>query len=419
MISVIKKPQRYTPANNPIIWQVVSDNTALRRFRVDVIETTTNSIISTLEFDPFPDELYGTNFDLSRILSSFVKNEVKPYTNLIDTFSVSILSYRLKITERIISGNMVVDGDVLDNPASAFYVWNASMDSLTFKYYKTRQYVVNANQPVRFLTNKPNFSTVNDFSVESLSFMQENTVPLSVEFKFYDTSNTLLQTYSTTIPNQSTVKQYRINVSPKYLQLIPIDFAAVSHYSVVLKDDAGNEVSEKRSYFYEKLACNLSPVSFFWINTLGGYDSCQFVNPQYAINYDRLLIKKNPLKVNSSGQYSEFDGPVFNSIQDIISVNPKATISVYSQPLTDEEDKWLSEMFLSKKVFMQLENEVVPILISNSSYNINQQKYLSGDLNTKRIDFNISADILPTYKIIPSTGSVGTIDAVHSDFYNK
>jgi hypothetical protein len=258
------------------------------------------------------------------------------------------------------------------------------------------KYVITNSFIASFLTNKPDNSIVNDYSSEQLYFLHDNQSALAVQIKTYSPSSTLINTYSQPINNLSTNKLFRLQVSPKALKdVFLIDFSNVSYYTVQLIDGSGIEKTHKRTYRYRQLPCSLEPINLLFVNELGGVDTYQFVNPQETINYNRTTIKRNPFQV-IDGIYTDVSEDILNGGDEIINVQKSGSYIATSRVITDAEGYWLRELYGSTQVFVELNDEsLVPVVVTNNSYNIQRQKWNKDAFNTSQITFTLSDATIP------------------------
>ena len=402
MITIVSRPERFSPASNNIIFQIETNNADIVYFRVKLYDDDSTSVINVLDVFPTPATPLGSYINFSKMLTSAVNWEINnDLTTLVVPMYKTVRAYRLKITERILDAttNEIIDGDEYDDLTDVSYVFNAELGRITAHNYRSAKYLINPTTIVSFLTNKPNFSKTNNVNAEHLYFLQNGTVqPLLARIRTFGASGTLLSTNTELIVDLDTYRMYRLNISPKALkQSNGISFASVAYYVVDIIDGVGIAKTEERVYYYENTECYLDYVNLLWVNSLGGIDSYQFIAPQDSINVTRTLMKRNINHIDSDGIYNDIDGGVYNP-SDVILDNSVSTITkVYSKELTDKESYWLIELFSSKQIFIELtDSTLATALLNNTNYQIPRLKYVKGTLNTINIEFTMSAGIIPT-----------------------
>lgn len=421
-ITLVNSPNRFTPSKNPVIWSVSSNNSAINYFMVDLFEATTDTLISTLKIYPTPDNASGAYIDLSMILRSFCKWEFINYNqNLIDTFDKNIFSYKIMLTEKLLSSGSIISGD--SYISDDCYVFNSQLDKITFKTYKQNQYVVTEGKQIRFLTTKPDNQIVNDYSNEGLFFLQDNyESEISVKYSFFDSSGLLIDDYIISLDSteQTDKKLFRINVSPKTLKdnISSISFDNVKYIEVKLIDENDNELSVKRRYNYQSLPCHLTPANIIFINQYGALDTIQLYNPISNLSVTRQTVKNNPYKV-SNDEVVDYNGDIFNVIDEIININPKQEIRLSTGILNDNQLKWLSNLLTSEQIILQVFDELyVPVLLNETSYDMINRKYQQ-EPNVKQFSFNLSDGFTPDFLFINAPTVLPSIESVYADFYNR
>jgi len=406
-ITVNKTPLLFNPAGNQNIWQVTSDNTNIQYFQVSIIEAGTTSVISNIDIYTTPDYASGSFINITNILQNLVSCEIDNEDSILASpITDEIFAYRLKILERVYDSgsDSIIDGDTYDESDDAYYIWYAMMDRIGFDNYYLSDYIVQTDNVAKFLTTRPDLVEVNDYSTEMLYFINNGSITtLNVIINTYDSSKTLLNSYTESISDVSSNKMFRLIVAPTALnKSTEVDFMNVNYYTIQLQDGSGNNVTEIRKYLYRDIACSLQPINILFSNALGGMDSYQFVNPQKSSSITKTTIIKNPYKLDSSNNYTDKVGTVFNAEEEIINVSTTITYTATSKPLSDIEAEWLNELFVSRQAFIEVsDGSIFPIIITNTDYTVQRSRYLGNNLNLAQIQFRIGNVDISNQSIIP------------------
>ena len=313
-ITINSSPQKYSPSNNPNIWTISSNSSSIVYFLVDVKDTVTSNIITTLKFYPSPVTPLSSSFNLQTVLKNLVNAQLVNDNVVVQPITTGIKSYRLKITEKLLVNGSIYDGTVLENTSDAYYYWDAELPDAYFNYYNSNEFVVTSGRTNNFLTSKPNNSYVHFWSTEYLYFINQVGTGLNkVVIKTYNAAG-LKATYNSVITFGSNI-MFRINVSPKSLQFsLTIDYTGVNYYTVELQTSTGTVLSSVRTFKCIDVKCHKEPVNILWENEYGGYDSFSgFINPQETINVTQTSISKYNYGVNASGVYSNINGGIRNA----------------------------------------------------------------------------------------------------------
>ena len=398
MITITKRPQRYTPSNNSINYQFNSDNPNIVYFKVDVLDSDSSALMLTAKATPTPQTPSGSYFNLSKVLSNTVNWELD---NNIDVFIApmvkTVRGYKVGITEYNVSGSSLVSGTTTLTDTS--YVFNGELDRIKSNNFLQSKYVINSLGVVHFLTNKPNNARVNDISSEYLYLLQDGSLSgLYARVRTYKDNGSNLTTKVVALNDLASYKMFRLNVSPKSLkQVFNIDFGKVAYYVVDVVDHVYNPKTEERVYVYDDTECNLEYMNVLFVNSLGGLDSYQFIQPQESININRFSIKKNVSTLGADGELSDVHGLLYNPSDAIINSTTTASVKLVSQELKDVQAYWLQELFSSKQIFIELpDGYFVPASLTNTSYNIPRLKYRLGEMNTINIELTLADGIIPS-----------------------
>lgn len=229
MITLIKAPERYTPSENPIIFQIESDNPDVIYFKVEVLEAVSSAVISRQDI--------STNYvNLSGVLQNLVKWEVinSPLAQIVAPTTKSILKYKVKFTERGYVSGIMTDLGLAYTLPDTYTVFNAKMDKFNFNAYRTNDYLINSTTKAKFLTFKPTTTIVNQYSTEQLYFLYEGTNDLKMEVRIYNSAGTLQYSVDYGCPAFSIL--YRLQASPKAFlaQGITHTFQENDYYTVTV-----------------------------------------------------------------------------------------------------------------------------------------------------------------------------------------
>lgn len=193
-----------------------------------------------------------------------------------------------------------------------------------------------------------------------------------------------------TMPNM-----IRINVSPKKFIANGVNDLIVNQdYYIKIKDTSGNTISEIKTYKYQPDICHLEYVNILFTNSIGGVDSYQFINPQESLSVEKLKISKNNINLDSSTPY--ITNGVYNPIDQTYHSVGKSGIKVWTKELSDDESGWLTELVMSKNIYVELtDGSLVPVQLINTNYDIRKKKYVRSELNQYQFEFSFSEDYIP------------------------
>ncbi|MCX2474085.1 hypothetical protein OQZ33_07065 [Pedobacter sp. MC2016-05] len=396
MINIVNAPFPYQPVGNTNVFQITSSDERIVYFLVEVINAVSNQIIASLKFHVRPDTPNGVSFNLSDILSSQVETKIN---NSNEAIALAIddasITYRLAITEYINVDGKIIQGDFYSHTNDKYTVWDASFDRLLFTAYIQDKHVTNSNFKAKFLSLKEQISNQTGTSSEHLYFINQNNLAVKTRIRVYDTNGTQINLFEANLPSGVVI---RLNVSPKTIyHLFNADFSNVGHYRVDLIDINGHVVSEEKVYKYTSDACNLQPINLLFTNSLGGVESFTFFNPIESIQVTKTSLKTNVIQL-VNGVYSDNQNGLVNPTERIISSSAVSTFKVFSDVLSDNETIMLKELITSKSVWVELNDNktLIPITITNSSYNVNLRRTNGYKLNRPEVSFTTQTGFIPS-----------------------
>jgi hypothetical protein len=396
MITISNQPQKFSPANNPISFQLASDKTTIIYFSVQVLAVD-NSVIATQKYPTLPYIIQGTYFDLSSILSSYVDYQLVNTNNLIEPTPNISLAYKLSIQEYYLSFGAVVAGDTL--MTGVFNTWNSEIKRTDFTDYDFHRFAISSGYTgsTQFLTNKPLVSNVYRNSTDYLYFLNDG-LNAKVRLDFYGLNNTLIDTrYITGV----TANANRLNISPSFLSTYfsqftiqftsqfgantPINLS--NYFTVCLTDSLGVTKSEIRTYVLKNSSGCKQTFQLFFSNDKGGFDSIDLFNPKEQISFDVTTIMNNPYSLNSAGVVTDINNGVYNETSTVINSTSTSTYTAITDVLSDAQARWLKDIITADKVYLRLANgRLLPVSLSNNSYSVLQKRY-STDNNRLTVTF--------------------------------
>ena len=377
-ITFIQKPQKFTPSNNDIMFQVVSDSIDLAYFLVEVKDSA-GVTISTLKLRPTPVYRTGAFFNLNNVLTS--KTTIVKTDNLVE-YTTDVIGYSVKVTAYKINtdGTAAATGD--PNTFSGAFVYNAKLPIDAFSAYDYTAYVASTLGTGRFLTTRPTQSDIAPLATEYLYYMNDSRAT-KVVFKSYYTNGTVV---SKTVALTLTQKMGRINISPLVLEANGVVLTNLVYYTVELQD-AVSGVAVQPVYRYLKTKCSISNVQLFWKNDLGGVDSYLFKNMRESISNTKITAASSSYKLSTGNLYSNNDKNIFYPTDVNLQSETTSTYTLVSEYLTNNEARWITGVIKSKEVYVLLENrKLYPVQIKDNNASIQNTRYTS-QLNQFEVSF--------------------------------
>lgn len=377
MITLITSPDDYRPAYNPIEWVFSSDNTTQCDFSYICDVYINGSFAVRLRtFSEGPND-YGY-LRIDRIIQDYLSFNFRPDQTGFIGNDKGICSYYLEVREQYNSNSDCTGITTLSSvlyTSSTNYAWNGALQYKEYTLFTQQKYVAMDGNS-KFLTNLPNKSLIPLSEKFTLGFLQSAAAYVhDAQIKTYDQTGALINTYLYPNAKYAPANQYELKItfgagpanlniaalggSPSPTQPI-IDFN-VSYYTLQLLNISGDPLSETKRFDIDNRCSPYSNNRIWWLNRLGEFDSYQF----NLISSKSLSIIRNEFNKLLNTNYSEGDRG-----QSVMSVQGDYSLTFNSNWLTENEGKWLEELFTSPEVYvMDTESDTETYEITGADYN--------------------------------------------------
>lgn len=176
---IVKQPQKYTSANNPIILGFSGQSSDTLYFATKIIEASTGGIVyqGNAFVTPISDVAH---INLSNPVSALVRSHVDNDSIIITGKTRPIVAYNVDATEWSSSGGALTQG--ASYSAGTFYSIEANLDiqNYTNRFTGNTYVVSSGNSDSKFLTLQPDYKQVNDYSTEQLYFLWDDQGPFKM-----------------------------------------------------------------------------------------------------------------------------------------------------------------------------------------------------------------------------------------------
>ena len=189
-------------------------------------------------------------------------------------------------------------------------------------------------------------------------------------------------------------KMLRIQTSPKKLTAAGVTGLTINNsYQVFIEDMNGNRLTEIRNYKIKDVECNVEYVNICWLNSLGGIDAYQFINPQFTVNATKQSITR--YNENTEHLQPYINNGVYNTGTEVYKSVNETRFKVYTQPLSDNASDWLTELVNSRQIWAELSNgQLLPLTLTNTNYTVQHQKYIK-EFNQFNFEFSLDNNYMP------------------------
>jgi len=411
-------PQLFTPAYNPVLWTISSTFSEVLYFQLAVQDIATNGRIINDKAYVSPVTPTSTHYNITDIARDLVSWEIINDGTTSAQINRSVRQIRLSGSDQGLIG-LTMSQLGATATAPDVWVWNGQVPRHQFTDFDYLDWVVDGGvtKLIKFLTYKPNYHKVNDYSREFLYYLKLSAFESqTVRITSYDCAGN--QIYQAKHTATGTASMVRLDVSPKALKVAyPSLFtSSTCRYSVQLYKLDTWPISEIKWYDYKPDPdCGQDIVNIFWENELGGIDTYQFIQPVETRTVERFQIKKNPYQYDNGYSYSDRVQSVYNQEERVVHNNLNSTWQMYTRFLTTDENRWIAGIVHSRNWWVELKNgRVYPCSLVESTYQVRNQKYVTGEKLQSQFTFNFVDELIRDGQIYAGQVSIPTTTSTTS-----
>lgn len=379
-LGIKQEPDSLMPIGNPLPLVVDSSQSGVSNFRYRLrINRVYGAAIylntAIIYLDPDINNSGYMVYDLGQIIANYVESD--PEVIKIEDITVSnpIQEYQWNVTEYV--GNTA--GSTISNSIDM-----VAFDGVT-QYTETwdeLDYIPHLTNECKFLTNKVNRT----LKMDSYSVVNMVNKDLSEQLYF------VIKVYD---PEASTTIKYYQNTitAPTYPEILTLPLGPVNlnaggnngdwlyiygaytgdiispgttYYDFYVTNAAGGPISETKRVYIDHNCYKEDGVTFIYKGELGTYETliANFVDVKgFKTNFTE--IKSDYYQVNSSDQFTYTKG---DRGRKVVHRTTQESHKVNTDWLNDSESADLMELFNSNDVYIQDGTDILPIMITNSSY---------------------------------------------------
>jgi len=377
MITIQSTPDKFTPAFNPVVFSITSDNYAQPDFKfVADVYSGSGTLLASLKYQP---QVVGTDpvtIDVSRILHELVASDYLKLNSVVNpsivtTSGAAISDYSVQFGEQY-------NDTVYANLASySGYVFNGGVNNLRFAFYDDATYL---NK--QFLTRFSRQVARKRDSIMVSMLQSDTTAITGFGLAIFDVTGSSL--YTTTISNTFTSLS---STSSRLLHLhIGFDYLydVLAFSSTVYNNAAYYTITTTggtsfRIDLYSQ--CERFPgIRLHFLNELGGFDSFNFMLDTKG---SQTAERKQYLR-QAANRRTGYDAT--NRRFEVLNRNYYSTykekVKAISDYLTDTESQLLGELLTSPLVYMEVDASqyggtgtvLIPMNITTMDYEVKKSR---------------------------------------------
>jgi len=393
-MTITQYPSKFSPAYNELVYVVTSSNQSQPNYKYicDIYAADGTTRLARIKRIPQPDG-YGM-FDLHRILENYVHYDIDAATVNFEKNSASGYPYIVKFGEEYGSdptGPVQYLSLVTEEKR---YVFNSVFDFPDFLNYNQTDWLIAASVQKKFLTNAPIVQSIRPGTNAWLHIMTDTNVVAKLVLKTYNSSGTLLSTYSLTNANTDMTNDanrfLRVPAGPANAGVAfstTLD-SSIGSYTLHLEDSGSNIISEIFTYNINTEITKYTWYRLHFLNKMGGFDSFDFrYLSRSKMNITRSNYKMQTGTENGGTWGYQSNERGYNQYNTLI----QDTITINSDWINDDQATWLEELFTSPAVYLEhADKSLVAINIQTNSYEI--QKKANDKLINIQLSFSYAYD---------------------------
>ncbi len=398
-LTVNQEPQEYSPVYNELTIRIESDETAQTNFRFKVEAYVTDALgslvlVYTGYFLPRPNTIEAI-IDVHRIVDycrqTLIDDFITDTYGAVDHSKYDSNNYQVVITEQYGSPRADYATTTIDKIS-----WNASLKYQDFVGFDHKEYLLSLDDTTKkFLTNAPLNQCIGSDEEAQLSFLNNNGLDFpcdEIEVKVYEEDGTLQKTFVIDIDElNGDLGLWSCLIGTRDLEATtfssgtkPVFDVDSSYYTIQMVDQFANYSSELRTYTIKDV-CE-DPMRLHFLNRLGGMDSFTFgLKHKKAVNVERMEINRQGWLYSTAITNEQKEKGFINA-----NINSNETIQLNCNWLKDADIVWLEELITSPEIFLEMNDRLHSVLITN---------YSNYEIKTQNQDgvFNLSLDLKFAY----------------------
>lgn len=369
----------------------------------------TNTLLTTIDMFPRPNEPLVCRADMSKTLSDYVNTKLRPsIASTVEAVDEAGIMVGCVVVEHIFNATTGVIAPGASYTTSAFtYAFNGTLDNVSFANYNSEIYSLSTAIPNnrRFLTMKqPERNThLNYHSKEFVHyFLPTAKTYLALSIQYFNTgSGTSLNktiSYGLAAPNQSGGIK-RLNVSPTAL-FTPAELINLSHYNIQLvqSNAAGTlatPMTVKYNYTYHQDVCK--PIYVHWLNKFGCFEVNEFlvIDPSLSVEKETSVMNTTTNVGGYMQDYTSDPSSIFyNELERTLNIKSNMTFKMSTRQLRDNEMKHLAAIFQARKIFIEYDDTVnakvnfIPVQLLDNTYSMTPRRLMTEN-NIKTLSFKM------------------------------
>jgi hypothetical protein len=394
-VTITQEPDKFTPSDNPIVYEFKQPLTASGNPKYNV-SFVVKAFINGAEigtFEAFPElvtsDFYGkinlsdkirgyiTNHSVSSVGGSIsvpflydTQNYVETHIEIQEKYSVfADVDPEIQVAVTTSSNTIAFKGSL---SRSEFKVWDYS------EYKKgglSKQFLTNRSFTSAYgVTSYTATEKKGDTTILSYFDNSDLDTPTSyyVKFIYQIPSGNVTQTNLFDSGNQGSVSAIRFNLQEQ----LDLGLITQSTYDnctgvIIALQDLSNVGRMGLYTIYFSDACFDKGASLIWLNKFGSYDNYRFTyNSRYKAKIESKSFSKKQGEWNASTNTYNVNNNTFGKIDYLKTITKQLELS--SDWLDETTQNWLVQLYESPLIYLNEGTEMENVVVTDSSYQVKQ-----------------------------------------------
>lgn len=368
-------PEAYSSVNSDLVWvcyDANSEDPAKTNYKyvgelwIDGVKVFTSKVF------PRPDTYFGV-FNFGTVIREYITAKLSPTSNGILAQEMGegdfCITVQIKIREEY-SGTL--GAVVLTDSARTFY-----------NHYQTR---------FTDFTTQGSFTYTFDFILGYLNY-PNSTRDLSEINLFFENGRYYIPYFATnTTPFTVTIGSNVKTITPteaKTLSIINISPGAINtdFPGAITSSTSSYTVNIAGTVYTVNVICEpiYKKYMVHFLNKFGGFESMSFHKvSRESVDIERKEWQQLPYRVTDLGAVTLSENQVMHEQRSVFASRFKEKLKISTDLLTDADYEWLVQLVVSPLVYLEDENTLYPVVITNTNYDF--KNYINDRLTNLVID---------------------------------
>jgi hypothetical protein len=235
-------------------------------------------------------------------------------------------------------------------------------------------------------SNSPSYKYVGFGAKCFIPYFATTTGLITISANYFNAAGTSLGTASNTVSvTANKLSIFDIGSLGMNALMSFVITTAVDHYTVSI-----NGVSYTVYIYCET---KYTPYSIHFLNKLGGFESFDFRKvSRKTLDLEKKQFQQQTYRMDSSGAVSlRTSNGVMNDTDTTYAVNFKEKLKLFADITTDAQYQWLAELVTSPIVYFDDSGVLVPVTISNTTYEF--KKVINDKITSLSIDIEFGKSL--------------------------